>query len=244
VNSDEVRKRWAERSGEYSPSYYAYYGPNETSDLLLDLLDSFVGSDAAVLELGCSSGRHLAHLHEHGFEELHGVEINDEAFDVMADAYPDLAETGTFHHGAIEEVAPEFPDRRFDAVFSVETLQHIHPDDEAVFGELARITDDALVTVENEDRDGDPPEGDESDADRDERASRADTGSRGDGESRADGEVPEDIEEQARRGVNYVREEFPLYYRNWNRIFTELGFGEVESRATKRDTLRAFRRTN
>jgi SAM-dependent methyltransferase len=257
VNSDEVRKRWAERSGEYSPSYYAYYGPNETSDLLLDLLDSFVGSDAAVLELGCSSGRHLAHLHEHGFEELHGVEINDEAFDVMADAYPDLAETGTFHHGAIEEVAPEFPDRRFDAVFSVETLQHIHPDDEAVFGELARITDDALVTVENEDRDGDPPEGDESesdesDADREEGTPRPDgetaaecETTAADGETTAaDADVPEDIEEQARRGVNYVREEFPLYYRNWNRIFTELGFGEVESRATKRDTLRAFRRTN
>ncbi|WP_135851317.1 class I SAM-dependent methyltransferase [Halorussus salinus] len=243
MNSDEVRKRWAERSGEYSPSYYAYYGPNETSEMILDLLDSFVGSDAAVLELGCSSGRHLAHLREHGFEDLHGVEINDEAFDVMADAYPDLAETGTFHHGAIEEVAPEFPDRRFDAVFSVETLQHIHPDDEAVFGELARITDDALVTVENEDRDGDPAEAHDRRS-HGEGESRGDGKSRTDEESRGDGEVPEDIEEQARRGVNYVREEFPLYYRNWNRIFTELGFGEVESRATKRDTLRAFRRAN
>ncbi len=232
MNSDEVREQWAERSGEYSPGYYAYYGPDETSEMILDLLDSFVGSDAAVLELGCSSGRHLAHLHEHGFEDLHGVEINDEAFDVMADAYPDLAETGTFYHDAIESVAPEFPDRRFDAVFSVETLQHIHPDDEAVFGELARITDDALVTVENEDRDGDPAKPDDNESDR------------GADESRADGEVPENIRQQARRGVNYVNEEVPLYYRDWNRIFTELGFGEVESRATKRDTLRAFRRAN
>ena len=229
MNSDEVRKRWAERSGEYSPSYYAYYGPDETSEMILDLLDSFVGSDAAVLELGCSSGRHLAHLHEHGFEELHGVEINDEAFDVMADAYPDLAETGTFHHGAIEEVAPEFPDRQFDAVFSVETLQHIHPDDEAVFGELARITGDVLVTVENEDRDGD---GDE-DGDRDSQSLDADD---------ADESEEGSTEAAARRGVNYVREEFPLYYRNWNRIFTELGFEEVARRPTKRDTLRAFRR--
>ncbi|UPV99688.1 methyltransferase domain-containing protein [Halorussus gelatinilyticus] len=229
MNSDEVRKQWAERSGEYSPSYYAYYGPNETSDLILDLLDSFVGSDAAVLELGCSSGRHLAHLHDHGFEDLHGVEINDEAFDVMADAYPDLAEAGTFYHDAIESAAPEFPDRRFDAVFSVETLQHIHPDDDAVFGELARITDDALLTVENEDRDGESQEGDAT-------ASRTE----GDGED----DVPDDVEEEARRGVNYVREEFPLYYRDWSRIFTELGFAEVECRTTKRDTLRAFRRPN
>jgi SAM-dependent methyltransferase len=229
VNSDEVRKRWAERSGEYSPSYYAYYGPDGTSDAILDLLDSFVGSDAAVLELGCSSGRHLAHLHEHGYDDLHGVEINDEAFDVMADAYPDLADAGTFYNDAIEDLVPEFADGRFDAVFSVETLQHIHPNDEAVFGEMARVTDDTLVTVENEDRDGDPAE---ADADS--------TAVADDSEADAD----DDLEAAARRGVNYVKEEFPLYYRNWNRIFTELGFDEVECRATKRDTLRAFRRAD
>ncbi|WP_137287084.1 class I SAM-dependent methyltransferase [Halorussus salinisoli] len=211
MDSNDVRKEWAERSGEYSPSYYAYYGPDETSDLILELLDSFVGPDAAVLELGCSSGRHLAYLHEHGYGDLHGVEINDEAFDVMDDAYPDLADAGTFYGDAIENVVAEFEDDSFDAVFSVETLQHIHPDDEAVFGELTRITDDLLVTVENEDRDGD--------GDRDEA----------------------DSEQAARRGVNYVNEEFPLYYRNWNRIFTERGFTEVERRPTKRDTLRAFR---
>ncbi|MFC7080587.1 class I SAM-dependent methyltransferase [Halorussus caseinilyticus] len=213
MNSDEVRERWAERSGEYSPSYYAYYGPDETSEMILDLLDSFVGSDASVVELGCSSGRHLAHLHEHGYHRVHGVEINDEAFEVMDDAYPDLAAAGTFYNDAIETVAAEFEDRRFDAVFSVETLQHIHPDDEAVFGELARITDDLLVTVENEDRDGEPVS-----------------------------ENEDDTEREARRGVNYVNEEFPLYYRNWNRIFTDRGLTEVAHRATKRDTLRAFRR--
>ncbi|UPV73640.1 class I SAM-dependent methyltransferase [Halorussus limi] len=243
MNSDEVRRRWAERSGEYSPSYYAYYGPDETSEMILDLLDSFVGSDAAVLELGCSSGRHLAHLHEHGYTDLHGVEINDEAFDVMADTYPDLADAGTFYNDAIEDLSPEFPDRRFDAVFSVETLQHIHPDDEAVFGELARITDDALLTVENEDRDGDPADADAGDSEADADGANAEFTT--DDSAAADStDGDEDIEAAARRGVNYVKEEFPLYYRNWNRIFTELGFAEVECRTTKRDTLRAFRRAD
>ncbi|MFB6178072.1 MAG: class I SAM-dependent methyltransferase, partial [Halobaculum sp.] len=34
MNSDEVRRRWADRSGEFSPEYYAYYGPNATSETI------------------------------------------------------------------------------------------------------------------------------------------------------------------------------------------------------------------
>lgn len=202
MDPDDVLEDWAERSGEYSPEYYAYYGPDETSELIRERLDSVVGSDAAVLELGCSSGRHLAHLHEHGYEDLHGIEINDEAFDVMTESYPDLAAAGTFHVDAIENLVREFDDDRFDAVFSVETLQHLHPDNEWVFAELARITSGLLVTVENEG-----------------------------GDDRSEGGT----------AVNYVNEEFPLYYRNWNRVFTGLGLIEIDAVSLDRDTFRAFR---
>ncbi|WP_336363680.1 class I SAM-dependent methyltransferase [Halalkalicoccus salilacus] len=202
MDPDDVLEDWAERSGEYSPEYYAYYGPDETSELIRERLDSVVGSDAAVLELGCSSGRHLAHLHEHGYEDLHGIEINDEAFDVMTESYPDLAAAGTFHVDAIENVVREFDDDRFDAVFSVETLQHLHPDNEWVFAELARITSGLLVTVENEGGDD-----------------RSEDGT----------------------AVNYVNEEFPLYYRNWNRVFTGIGLIEIDAVSLDRDTFRAFR---
>ncbi|WP_134670621.1 class I SAM-dependent methyltransferase [Halorussus marinus] len=226
MDSDEVRRQWAERSGAYSPEYYAYYGPNETSELIRARLDAALDPDAAVLELGCSSGRHLAHLLEHGYENLHGVEINDEAFDVMADAYPRLAEEGTFYADAIEAVVPEFETGQFDAVYSVETLQHIHPDDEWVFDEIARITDGLLVTVESE-RADDPTD--------DGRASTdAESGGADDTEVAAvDGAAVED--------VNYVHDEFPLYYRDWERVFGERGFEEVTTTETKRDTLRAFR---
>jgi SAM-dependent methyltransferase len=228
VNPDEVRQRWEEQSGEYSPDYYAYYGPNETSELLRATLDSAVGSEASVLELGCSSGRHLSHLHEHGYDDLHGIEINDEAFDVMDETYPDLADSGTFYVDAIEEVVTEFEDDQFDAVYSVETLQHIHPDDEWVFEELARITDDLLVVTENE--------GDSNSADTtDQQSPEKDV---------ADQQSPEkDVTDQQspEKGVNYVNDEFPLYYRDWSRIFTELGFAEVDSESLKRDTLRVFR---
>ena len=150
MNPDEVRQQWVERDAAYSPGYYAYYGPDERSDQVRNVLDAIIDPDDAVLEVGCSSGRHLAHLHEHGYTNLHGIEINDDALDVMEDTYPELAAAGTFSLDAIENVVPEFEDGRFDAVYSVETLQHLHPDDAWAFEDLARITDDVLLTLENE----------------------------------------------------------------------------------------------
>ena len=151
MNPEDVREEWAERTGEFSPEYYAHKGPNDASRSIRDLLSHFLDPSARVLEIGCSSGRHLAHLHDGGFENLHGVEINADAIDVLREEYPDLAGTATFHVGDADEILPEFEDGAFDAVYSVETLQHIHPDDaDAVFDEVARVTGDLLITVENE----------------------------------------------------------------------------------------------
>ncbi|MGM0446844.1 MAG: class I SAM-dependent methyltransferase [Methanobacteriota archaeon] len=146
-----VRESWTNRAGEYSPAYYAHHGPNETSALIRDALDAHLDRGAAVLELGCGSGRHLEHLAANGFEDLSGIDINAEAFDTMRETYPELAADGTFYCGAIEDLVEEFDDGAFDAVYSVETLQHLHPDVESAFAEIARITDEVLVTAEIED---------------------------------------------------------------------------------------------
>ena len=42
--------------------------------------------------------------------------------------------------------------------------------------------------------------------------------------------------------MNYVREGVPLYYLDWNRVFTEFGLVEVAAESGQRDTVRAFRR--
>ncbi|SFK77224.1 Methyltransferase domain-containing protein [Halogranum rubrum] len=211
MNSNDVRQEWAERSGEYSPDYYAYYGPDETSEWIQSALEDAVDTDARILELGCSSGRHLAHLLDHGYQNLHGIDINEEAFTVMEDAYPELAEQGTFTVDAIESFLPALDDDEFDVVYSVETLQHIHPDDSHVFADIARVASDLVATVEIEGPGDDSEEGVPSESD----------------ESEAE--------------VNYVDDDVPLYYRNWESVFTELGLVQTASTTNRRDTLRAFR---
>jgi SAM-dependent methyltransferase len=150
VESNDVRREWADRSGEYSPAYYAHLGSDEASDLLVSILTERVGRDARVLELGCSSGRHLAALREAGFADLTGVDVNADAIDVLVESFTELAADGTFHVAAIEEFLPDLPNDAFDVVFTVETLQHIHPDEAWVFAEIARVTGSLLVVVENE----------------------------------------------------------------------------------------------
>jgi 2-polyprenyl-3-methyl-5-hydroxy-6-metoxy-1,4-benzoquinol methylase len=150
MDPEDVRRDWAERSGDYSPEYYADIGPNEVSDTIADVVAHYATGDASILEVGCGCGRHLERLRRDGLSDLTGIDVNDDAFAVMADHYPTLAETGTFLTASLEEFLADCPDDAFDAVYSVETLQHVHPDDAWVFDEFQRVTADMLVTAENE----------------------------------------------------------------------------------------------
>ncbi|AUX09487.1 SAM-dependent methyltransferase [Halalkaliarchaeum desulfuricum] len=227
MNPTQVRRQWAQRSGEYSPEYYAYYGPNEMSETVRRLLESHVGREASVLELGCSSGRHLSYLHEHGFSDLSGIEVNEDATAVMAEAYPALAADATLYINAIEDVIDGFEDDQFDAVYSIQTLQHVHPDSAWIFDELARITGALLVTIEHE-----------GSAESEEHASNE--GSAANKRS-PESEEPAEIDGATDLDVSYVNDEFPIYHRNWGEIFTERGFTAVETDAERRETVRAFR---
>jgi SAM-dependent methyltransferase len=220
MDADAVYRAWAEREGEFSPRYYAYYGPNETSEFVREVVAGLATESPTILELGCSSGRHLAHLHEHGYRDLVGIEINDDAIAVMEDVYPDLAAAATVHVDAIEDVITEFPADSVDVVFSAETLQHIHRDHTWVFDEVARVTADRLVTVERE--------------------------SPGtDSESTTEPEAGTTVQSTSdRESVTYVNEEFPLYYRDWGSVFGGRGFEQETVADLGRLTGRAFRRVD
>lgn len=152
IGSDatDARNTWEGKGGRYSPAFYAMIGPNETSERVRDAIARRTSTDASVLEIGCSSGRHLACLHEHGYRDLYGVEINQDAIDVMEKAYPELAADATVYQAPIQDIVEEFETDQFDVVYTVETLELIPPEDEWVFNELRRVAGELLITVENE----------------------------------------------------------------------------------------------
>lgn len=201
MDPDEIREHWATRTGQFSPEDYAIRGPNEVTHTLADILDHYVTRDAAILEIGCGSGRHLEYLREQGFRNLSGIDINESAFEVMASEYPRLHDIGEFDVGAIESVLPTIETDAYDVIYSVETLQHIPPADTDCFKHLPRISRDLVITAENE----------------------------GNGPTRG------------QTDCTYVRDEFPLYYRDWKAIFSELGMAQLLCEPTDRDTIRVFR---
>ncbi|MFB6267669.1 MAG: class I SAM-dependent methyltransferase [Halodesulfurarchaeum sp.] len=150
MDADAVRRAWEQREGAYSPRYYAYHGTNEVSKAIAETLRREGPTDPTVVELGCSAGRHLAHLYERGHRDLWGIDVNPESFAVMKESYPDLAEDGTFIVASIEDLIREIPTGTFDLVYSVETFQHIHHEHDWVFEEVARISRDLVITVEVE----------------------------------------------------------------------------------------------
>jgi SAM-dependent methyltransferase len=128
----------------------AYTEPVDRSRFLLGLLEPFVARDEPILEIGPNVGRNLEFLRRAGFRHLEGIEISGRALEMMREAYPDLVAMATIHHAPVEDVIRGIPDARFGAVFTMAVLEHIHPESEWIFAEIARITRNVIVTIEDE----------------------------------------------------------------------------------------------
>lgn len=116
---------------------------NERSRALVQLV-SDVPHEAAVLEVGCSAGRNLAHLADAGYTNLNGIDINCRAIGLAVTEYPQLA-NADLRCGPAETLLPEFGNAQFGLVFTMAVIKHLHPDSVAVFDHMARIGDSILA---------------------------------------------------------------------------------------------------
>ena len=128
----------------------AYLIGKGNSKLLLRRVEDQVGHKDKILEVGSNIGRNLAYLFEAGFKNLESIEINRAAVKMFEEHFPQVAASTTVHLGAMETIFPKIPDNSAGLVYSMAVMEHVHPESENVFSEMARITSKVLITIENE----------------------------------------------------------------------------------------------
>jgi len=145
----EIRTYWKHPfNGSNLPENYLE--GKERSQFLVELLKRYADSSSVILEIGCNVGRNLNYLFLAGFKKLVGIEINKKAIRLLKQSYPELARYAKIYNKPVEEVITGFKNGAFDIVFTMAVLQHIHPDSEFIFSEIARVTNRFLVTIEDE----------------------------------------------------------------------------------------------
>lgn len=148
----ECAEFWATRTNDSAsnrPEQYAH-----KQDGIVRLLHEYwspeVGPASRILEIGCNCGANLNALRALGYGSLQGVEINPDAVRQMARSFPGLERSVTVHLGHMAEVLPSLADGAADVVFTMGVSMHIHPKDNHLFAQMARVASAYVCTVEPE----------------------------------------------------------------------------------------------
>ncbi|MDI7863637.1 class I SAM-dependent methyltransferase [Rhizobiaceae bacterium n13] len=149
LSHDGAKAYWASRrnGAENEPISYANVDLTRTK-FLEEKIRKHMPSTARILEVGPNAGRNLAYLHDMGFTNLAGIEINPAAVEVMRRSYPQLADI-PITVSPIEDAIKAIEDGSFDLIFTMAVLEHVHSDSNWIFAEMARIASN-LLTIEDE----------------------------------------------------------------------------------------------
>ena len=110
--------RYTKRNPKLSDFHYT--DGKTRLEITKDFLDK-IPRDISILELGCNRGNATRILHDMGFTNLTGIDINANAIVQAEKEFPEY----TFYHSSIEDYPPA---KKFDLVYTSGVLIHIHPD--------------------------------------------------------------------------------------------------------------------
>ena len=119
-------------------------------DFLHDFWRPEIRIEHRILELGCNAGGNLIWLHRLGYSHLSGIEINPHAIAEMRRAFPELVSNAEIMLGSGAAVLTKMPADSVDVIFTLGVAMHIHPSDNFIFAEMARVTRKYICTVEPE----------------------------------------------------------------------------------------------
>ncbi|MCX6723792.1 MAG: class I SAM-dependent methyltransferase [Candidatus Staskawiczbacteria bacterium] len=145
----ELERYWRDPMDHNAPN--SYIEPVQRSEFLLKFFKKYADSQDKILEIGCNVGRNLNYLFVAGYKNLRGIEISKEAVELMKRVYPKILSSVKVDINSVENAVKTIENDSFDVVFTMAVFQHIHPDSEFVFSEVARITKKYLIIIEDED---------------------------------------------------------------------------------------------
>ena len=122
--------------------------PREIIDFLHIFWAPQVDKNDSILEIGCNCGANLSWLSKLGYENLSGIEISTEAIEQMKSSFPEL--NAKIYSGDIASLLPTLPSKSFDMIFTMAVAMHIHPKNNFLFSEIARVSKKYICTIEPE----------------------------------------------------------------------------------------------
>lgn len=134
----------------YGTPYFYLSDHSEGTSRAIERVFAHVGvqKEWSILEVGCNCGRNIAYLQEAGYLNVTGVEINPGAVEYAWGALPDAARAMTVSD-AQSFLAMKAP-CSYDIIFTQSVLMHVPPEDEYLFGQMARVASKGVLTCEVE----------------------------------------------------------------------------------------------
>ncbi len=147
----DILEYWRKPDDEFNrPELYASDDALERSAYLARLIQTHCPSVRSALEVGCNIGRNLNYLHSQLGLEVAALEISAHALELLKATYPGIANIALYDGDAAVRIA-EIGNDRYDLVYSMAVLMHMHPDSPAsLWEDIARVANTHVITIENE----------------------------------------------------------------------------------------------
>jgi SAM-dependent methyltransferase len=145
----DVKKYWKDVGPDATHGFKTYAATSD--EMIAECFGDFFRicpPTGHVLEIGCNTGTNLEYLRKRGFQTFTGIDINAGAIENFRAIYPEtFAATRTLVGDALP-IMRSLETGAFDAVFSRGCLINIPYEDEAIFGEIARVTRNIVIIME------------------------------------------------------------------------------------------------
>jgi len=124
-----------------------FYLRHDWGQRIIDSVLKYIEKDWTILEIGCNTGKTLAHLRKQGYEYLTGIDINRKALEIGMDKFKELEDI-TLLCDPIENIIKMLPD--YDFIYAGGVYMHLPYDLDWIFPEIASRANKFIMTAENE----------------------------------------------------------------------------------------------